>query len=84
MSEQRASLGPRYAIRLGQLKPWHILMAKCWVCGHRRQLRIWQLKAVLPEHRRENAWLTDVEKRLFCQRCGNRYENQVLVLVKGS
>ena len=27
-------IGPRYAIRLGDLKPWHVLKVTCLECRH--------------------------------------------------
>jgi hypothetical protein len=76
MPEQRANLGPKYAIRLADLQNWHLLTAVCGVCRHRRQIRLWQLKARHPDHTR----LVDVERRLRCLRCGHRGEpNHVLV-----
>ena len=49
MPEQRANLGPKYAIRLGDLRNWHLLTAVCGACRHRRQMRLWQLKARHPD-----------------------------------
>lgn len=80
MGEQRPNIGPRYAVRLSDLRPWYLLTAVCIICRHRRQMRLWQLKAGRPEH----AWLMDVEDRLRCQRCGNREGNRVLVTVSNS
>lgn len=75
MPEQRANLGPKYAIRLGDLRNWHVLTAVCSACRHQRQVRLWQLKARHPDH----VWLTDIERRLRCMRCGHRRNNTVLV-----
>lgn len=72
MPEQRANLGPKYAIRLSDLRNWHLLTATCGVCRHRRQVRLWQLKARHPGY----THLIDVERKL---RCGNRANNHVLV-----
>ncbi len=71
-------LGPRYAIRLYQLRRWHILTARCGHCRHTRHMRLWQVKLGLPG----DAYLDEVEKRLVCQRCGNREDNRVLVLME--
>lgn len=84
MGERNANLGPRYAIRLHQLRRWHLILAKCGMCGHRRAVRLWQLRAALRERDRAWAYLGDVERRLVCQRCGNRHQNQIIVLVKDS
>ena len=77
MSEQNANIGPRYAVRLQDLRNWHILTAVCGMCRHRTQMRLWQLTAGQPAHAR----LIDIEARLRCQRCGNRAGNRVLVSI---
>lgn len=74
---QQASLGPRYAIRLHQLRRWHILTAKCCSCSHTRHMRLWEIKGSLPE----STFLTEVEERLRCQRCGNKGGNRLLVMI---
>jgi hypothetical protein len=76
MPEQsRNSIGLKYALRLGDLRNWHLLTAVCSACRHRRQVRLWRLKARHPDYVR----LVDVERRLRCMRCGHRGDNTVLV-----
>jgi hypothetical protein len=70
-------LGPRYAIRLHQLRRWHVLTAQCAHCRHTRHMRLWEVKGNLPE----NTFLSEVEERLCCQRCGNRDGNRLLVMM---
>ena len=73
--EQKPNTPPRYAIRLYQLERWHVLNVRCGHCRHTRRIRLWQLKLGLPGH----TYLSEVEKRLVCQRCGNSEDNRVLV-----
>ena len=77
MSEQNGNLGPRYAVRLDQLRNWHVLTAVCPECRHRVGMRLWQLTARHPGHEH----LIDVEKRLRCRRCGNRTGNRIYVTI---
>jgi hypothetical protein len=77
MREQNANIGPRYAVRLRDLRNWHVLTAVCGGCRHRCRVWLWQLKARHPDHAR----LTDIELKLRCLHCGNRAGNRVLVTV---
>ena len=77
MSEQNANIGQHYAVRLQDLRNWHLLTAVCGACRHQAWLRLWQLTAGQPAHAR----LIDIEARLRCQRCGNRAGNRVLVSI---
>lgn len=77
MTEQNANLGPRYAIKLRQLKRYHILRASCPFCRHTATMRLWQLKSRFDE----STSLVDIERRLRCLRCGERGEARLLVLV---
>lgn len=80
MEQNENIIGPRYAIRLGDLQNWHVTTAVCGECRHRRVLRLWQVKRGQPEH----TLLMTVEARLRCRECGYRGElNRILVtLVK--
>jgi hypothetical protein len=75
MVERTGNIGPKYAIRLGDRRNWHRLTASCLVCGHRREMRMWQLRSRAPD----TAKLMDVERRLRCMRCGNRDQCFVVV-----
>jgi DNA-directed RNA polymerase subunit RPC12/RpoP len=77
MGEQRANIGPKYAVRLSDLRPYYKLTASCPFCGHRRHMRLWQLRAGQNEH----TPLTRIEERLRCMRCGSRGYATVLVTV---
>jgi hypothetical protein len=73
--EQRRNIGPRYAIRLGDLRGWHIVTAVCGECRRTTNLNPWLLRAGRPD------WthLMDLEPRLVCRHCGNREANRLLV-----
>ena len=73
--EQRANIGPRYAIRLRDLRGWHMLIVACSTCRHKAHVRLW----VLTERHSPDTFLTEVERKLRCSRCGHRGENVVLV-----
>ena len=77
MGEQNANIGPRYAVRLSDLQPYHILTVRCGYCRRAVRIRLWQLKA----GQYPNARLIDVEQRLRYMRCGSRGEARVLVTV---
>jgi DNA-directed RNA polymerase subunit RPC12/RpoP len=77
MGERRANIPPRYAVRLSDLRPYHILTAVCPVCSHKARKRLWQITAGLPSHTR----LVDIDDRLRCMRCGPRGFAMLLVTV---
>ena len=77
MGERRANILPRYAVRLRDLKPYHTLMAVRPACDHRASMRLWRITAGNPE----STFLTTVERRLRCQRCGACGDATVLVTV---
>ena len=45
-------LGPRYAIRLGDLRPWHVLRVKCLQCRRAATLSPAPLLVRFGEHQR--------------------------------
>ena len=73
--EQNKNIDACYAIKLKDLRSWHMLTAKCDVCSHTAHLRLWQVTA----GQLGNRLLMDIEKKLRCTRCGHRGENVVLV-----
>jgi hypothetical protein len=75
MVERIGHPGAKYTIRLGDLRNWHRLTAKCIACGHRREIRMWQQRSRAPDPAR----LMDVERRLRCLRCDHRGDCLVLV-----
>lgn len=64
-------LGPRYAVRVGQLQSWHVLHVTCSGCGHVGAVHQRKLIAKCGEHAR----LIDVERRFRCAICRNRDGN---------
>jgi len=36
--EHRGNIPPRYAIRLGDLRHWHVVTVSCPACGHKGRL----------------------------------------------
>jgi hypothetical protein len=68
MGKQRKNMPPRYAARLADLQPHHILTAVCPFCEHKARKRLWQITAGLSPHTR----LTEIDERLRCMRCGSR------------
>jgi ribosomal protein L37E len=81
LMEQSWNIPPRYAIRLGDLRHWHVVTVTCPACGHKGRLDAATLgrtrpgRPSLPDHTR----LMDLERRLRCRRCGNRDDNRILV-----
>ncbi len=75
MGERIGNIRPKYAVRLSDLRNWHLLTAKCLACGHRARMRMWQLTI----GRWDDTKLLDVEKWLRCMRCGNRGTNRIYV-----
>jgi hypothetical protein len=65
------SLGPKFAIRLRDLRAWHVLAVTCFACRHQATLT--------PDYLRrrfgEQASMTALERRLRCKSCGNRLHN---------
>lgn len=77
MSEQKANIGSRYSVRLSDLCSQHILTALCGACTHRSFMRLWQSTA----GRQAHTYLTDIEGKLRCQKCGNRAGNRIFVTI---
>lgn len=68
-------LGPKYKLRLGDLKPWHILRVICFSCRHVANVSPAPMLARFGEHQR----LVDLDSRFACQECGNRWGNSARV-----
>ena len=77
MGERIANIGPKYAVRLGDLRNWHILTAVCPQCRHKARVRMWQFKVGRSDH----TSLLEIQRLLRCTRCGNRESNTILVEV---
>ena len=72
-------LGPRYQLRLEDLREWHRLEVRCIVCNHRGLIDPTQIKHRLSIHTR----LVDLERRYRCVKCGNRSGNSWRVMQLG-
>ena len=68
-------LGPKYAIRLSELRHSHIISARCLQCGHEAEFT----GDFLAWERSPHACLTDLQRKLRCTRCGNREGNTLSV-----
>ena len=73
--EQTENIGPKYAIRLADLREWHIVTATCFRCRHQTELSA----GFLAWERVPHTYLTDLERKLRCTRCGNRQGNTLSV-----
>ena len=73
--EQKENTGPKYAIRLSDLREWHIVTVTCFKCRYQAELTagflIWE--------RPPQTYLTELERKLRCTRCGNRERNTLSV-----
>ena len=63
-----ARLPPRYALRLEDLRAWHVIRVSCGTCRHRAELA----PAALSRGRPGFTRLLDLEGRLRCRNCGVR------------
>jgi len=59
-----ARLPPRYALRLEDLRAWHVIRVSCGTCRHRAELA--------PAALFRGTRLLDLEGRLRCRNCGAR------------
>jgi len=68
-------IGPKYAIRLGDLRPWHVLQVTCFSCRHVATVSPAPLLQRFGEHQR----LSELEDRFRCTECDHRGGNSVKV-----
>ena len=73
--EQTENIGPKHAIRLADLREWHVVTATCFKCGYQGQLTAGYLAWDRPPH----TYLTELEPKLCCTRCHNRAGNKLSV-----
>ena len=66
---------PRYALRLDDLRPWHVIIAICAACRRRAHVAAALLQHGRPPHTR----LLHVERKLWCSGCSNRRGNTLTV-----
>jgi hypothetical protein len=73
--EQSKNIPPRYAIRLDDLRPWHVIVATCRACGKRAHVNA----AILQRGRPAYTRLLNLERKLRCRSCGNGQGNSLTV-----
>jgi xanthine/CO dehydrogenase XdhC/CoxF family maturation factor len=73
--EQTRNISPRYALRLDDLRPWHVIVATCAVCRRRAHVVVALLHHGRPPYTR----VLDLERKLCCTNCGNRHGNTLNV-----
>jgi hypothetical protein len=73
--EQRGNIPPRYALRLDDLRPWHVIIASCAACRRRAHVAAALLQHGRPPYTR----VLDLELKLCCTGCGNRRGNTLTV-----
>jgi hypothetical protein len=73
--EQNKNIPPRYAIRLDDLRAWHVIVASCAACGRRTHIDARLLRHGRPPYTR----LLDLERKLRCGSCGNHQGNTLSV-----
>jgi hypothetical protein len=73
--EQTKNVPPRHALRLDDLRPWHVIVATCVVCQRRAHVAAALLHHGRPPYTR----VLDVERKLCCTGCGNRRGNTLTV-----
>ena len=73
--EHSKNLPPRYAIRLGDLRDWHVVTATCFQCRHQADLTAGFLGGERPPH----TYVSDLHRKLRCSHCGNRADNTLTV-----
>ena len=71
--KKNEALGPRYALRLGDLRQWHVIEVRCFKCAKEGTV----YPAVLMKGGRwtEHTRLVELEPRFRCRACGNRFGN---------
>ena len=75
--EHNGNIPPRYAIRLADLRQWHVITVSCPTCGHKGRVHLSALSHGRPGHTR----LMNLERKLRCTSCGNRQDNRILVSI---
>ena len=73
--EQKENNCLDHAIRLADLREWHVITAVCFKCGYQGRLTASYLTWNQPPH----TYLTELEPKLCCTRCHNRAGNKLSV-----
>lgn len=74
--KQNKSIGPRYQVRIEDLRDWHVIEVTCGRCGRVGMVYPASLRRRLKGHTR----LVGLESRYACKACGNRAGNMWRVL----
>ena len=69
------TLGPRYAVRLEDIKDGHCFRGRCLACAHEKIVTPDTLRGSFPEYTR----IIEIEKKLKCEACGNGTGNILTV-----
>jgi hypothetical protein len=75
MEHSENIVGPKYAIRLGDLRHWHIVTARCFRCRHEIEFT----GDFLAWERSPTTYLTELQRKLRCTQCQNRVGNTLTV-----
>jgi hypothetical protein len=75
--KQKQNIRPRYAIRLEDLRAWHVIFAACAACRKRTHIDARLLQLGRPPCTR----LLDLERKLRCSSCGNRQGSTLSVSI---
>jgi hypothetical protein len=75
------TLGPAYAVRLGDLRPWHAIEARCFECRHVGRLTSKTVKRLLAGFKGEFTPVLQLQRRLRCRECGNRHLNTLSIVM---
>lgn len=65
-------IGPRYDLKVGRLREWHVVKVTCGRCRRVAGVSGGYFLSRFPPHMR----LRDLEHRLRCTECQNRYDNE--------
>jgi hypothetical protein len=73
--EQTGNVPLRYALRLDDLRPWHVIVASSAACRRRAHVA----SALLQHSRQPHTRVLDLERKLCCTGCGNGRGNTLTV-----
>jgi len=66
MRDEPEVIGPKYAIRLGDLHSWYLIEPRCFSCGHVGAIYPDRLKKLrLVQLRRRNRWVSLSDKEVL-------------------
>ena len=64
-------LGPKYDVRLGDLRSWHVIAVTCMACGHVGVVH----PGALLRHWSEHTRIVKLEEKMRCTSCRNHLCN---------